>query len=291
MSKNFILSLLFYSSNKGLEVVIEAFPQVILGAFTIQALQLWETLNILSFLVSLFSLVYGLGDFLIIIAEKKEFIYTLWGSLAIVVDSLLRTLFLAYFLSITKAYTFLFVLSYFIILYLTICISKKQMKLKLDDISMTMFSFTCSGAMEDRRLGYKLRSRSKMVFSVLFIFSFAFVIASTHTDSLSHIGLSMNSSDVSLHCCKNICGKEYDNFCLERWKHLPQSQHTNIQIILSVLFGLSILEWILESCTDFMPYTQFYKESESDSDPKGGLISEGILTLVPLTNKGAKYLP
>merc|ERR1712051_212528 len=109
-----------------------------------------------------------------------------------------------------------------------------------------------------------------MVFSVLFIFSFALVIASTHTDSLSHIGLSMNSSNISLSHpdCKDICGKEYDNFCLERWKHLPQTQHRTIQIILSVLFGLSILEWILESCTDFMPYTQFYKESESDSDPK-----------------------
>ena len=225
-------------------------------------------------------------------AFKKKFTDTLWGSLAIVVDSLLRTLFLAYFLSITKAYTFLFVLAYFIILYLTICISKKQMKLGFLEIIWPMFSFTCS-AIDDPfiQFGYKLRFRSKMVFSVLFVLSFAFVIVTTHTDSLSHIGLSMNSSDVSLSQpdCKDICGKEYDNFCLERWKHLPQSQHTNIQIILSVLFGLSILEWILESCTDFMPYNQFYKKS--DSNPKGGLISEGILTLVPLTKKGVKYLP
>merc|ERR1712172_33590 len=129
---------------KAVEVVFEAFPQVILGAFTIQALQLWETLNILSFLVSLFSLVYGLGDFLAVQETKEKFTDTLWGSLAIVVDSLLRTLFLAYFLSITKAYTFLFVLTYFIILYLTICISKKQMKLSMWDIFWPMFSFTCS---------------------------------------------------------------------------------------------------------------------------------------------------
>ena len=286
-----MLSLLFYSSSKGLEVVFEAFPQVILGAFTIQALQLWETLNILSFLVSLFSLIYGLGDYLALIAKKNEFINTLWGSLAIVVDSLLRTLFLAYFLSITKAYTFLFVLAYFIILYLIICISKKQVKLAIKDIIWPMFSLTCS-AIEESELGYKLRSRSKMVFSVLFVLSFALVIVTTHTDSLSHIGFSMNSSEVSMthFDCKDICGKEYDDFCLERWKYSPQTQHTTIQIILSVLFGLSILEWILESCTDFMPYTQFYKESESDSNPKGGLISEGILTLVLLTKKDAKYL-
>ena len=59
-----------------MEVIFEAVPQVILGAFTIQALQLWEPLNILSFLVSLFSSLYGLGDFMAAATAKDEAVAT-----------------------------------------------------------------------------------------------------------------------------------------------------------------------------------------------------------------------
>ena len=132
-----------------------------------------------------------------------------------------------------------------------------------------MFSFPCSGYEPFK--DYKFRSRSKGVFSVLFILSFAFVTVSTNTDTLSDISLSLNSTNISDSDCKDVCTKEHNEFCIERWRYLPAIQHEIIQIVLSVLFGMSILEWILESCYDFMPYTQLYRKNESktDSDSEG----------------------
>ena len=46
------------------------------------------------------------------------------------------------------------------------------------------------------------------------------------------------------------------------WKHLPKNQHLIIQTILCLLCGLSILEWILELLSDFMPYNKLYEGTD-----------------------------
>ena len=87
----------FIFRSKGYEVLFEAFPQVILGAFTIQALQLWEPLNIISFFISLFGLTIGLGDFLALCkvgSHDNELIDSLWGSLSVFIDVVLRCIIL-----------------------------------------------------------------------------------------------------------------------------------------------------------------------------------------------------
>ena len=84
--------------------MFEAFPQFIMGAFTIQALQLWELLNLGSVIISLISLLYSLGDYLAISAQGTDvkFSTTIWGVLAILTD----IVFLAYMFSIIKDKTF-----------------------------------------------------------------------------------------------------------------------------------------------------------------------------------------
>ena len=98
----------FFFSIKVLEVMFEAFPQFIMGAFTIQALQLWELLNLGSVIISLISLLYSLGDYLAISAQGTDvkFSTTIWGVLAILTDIVFRGLFLAYMFSIIKDKTF-----------------------------------------------------------------------------------------------------------------------------------------------------------------------------------------
>ena len=68
---------------------------------------------------------------------------------------------------------------------ITIFISKK--KLEGWDILYTFFSFPC-GAYEDEDLSYNLRSRSKGIFSLIFIFSMGFVVLSTNTDVFNDFG-------------------------------------------------------------------------------------------------------
>ena len=146
----------------------------------------------------------------------------------------------------------------------TIFISKK--KLEGWDILYTFFSFPC-GAYEDEDLSYNLRSRSKGIFSLIFIFSMAFVVLSTNTEVFNDFGFSLkNSTDFKNVTCTNICSNQYDlkeiTFCSEIWKHLPKDQHLIIQTILCLLCGLSILEWILELLFDFMPYKKLYEGTD-----------------------------
>ena len=86
----------------------ESFPQFIISLFMIQALQLSEPLNIFSCSVSFLSVLYGLGDFLAMNANDIEPDYPLsklmFGSLSICIDTTLRSMTLAYWMTISKAY-------------------------------------------------------------------------------------------------------------------------------------------------------------------------------------------
>ena len=264
----------FHFSLKGFELIYEAFPQVIIGAFTMQSLQLWEDLNILSFFISLLSLLYGLGEFLALNAHNLDvdvdFVFTAWGVLAALVDTLLRCLFLSYVLSIAKAYAFLIMFLYVVLMLLTTCCVQKSCAFDIFQFLYTLCSIP-SSAFENPMNDQRLRFRSKVIFNSLIVVSMSFVLVSTNTDHLAGIGYSLNSTslvsnDLVLTDCAYICSNEFDDFCLYRWRYLDQSTHLTIHIVLFFLLGLSILETILETCLDSMPYKQLYKKANSKRD-------------------------
>ena len=158
-------------------------------------------------------------------------------------------------------------LSYLMLMLVQICIFDR---LTGWNFFFTLLSFPCSayeGDYDNKKIFRNRRFISKATFSFLFLSSIAVLVLCTHTENLDGIGFSLqNSSTISNHSitnedCKSICPPiEFDDFCNTRWKYLPQSQHLNILIVLCSLFLLSLLEWILESCYDFMPYRKLYKK-------------------------------
>jgi hypothetical protein len=186
-----------------------------------------------------------------------------WGLLAACIDTVFRGLFLAYMTSIVKAYVFVILFAYWLMIVITICISKRELFLWTPEYFDAWTSFVFS-AYEDSNANYNFRSRSKGTFSFLFVVSLAFVFVSTNTQALSGIGFALKTGQFEMVDCVNICTIKDEDLvqCNEKWKYLPQSQHQLIQIVLCCLFGLSILEWLLESRFDFMPYPKFYKGTE-----------------------------
>ena len=88
-------------------MAFESYPQLIVGLFIWQGLQIQETLNYVSISVSAISAVYGFGDLLAFHVYDDEarapLSWTFIGMLATAVDTLLRAIFMAYTLSIYKA--------------------------------------------------------------------------------------------------------------------------------------------------------------------------------------------
>ena len=57
--------ILYYFRMKSFEMAFESYPQLIMGLFIWQGLQIKETLNIVSISVSAASAIYGFGDILV----------------------------------------------------------------------------------------------------------------------------------------------------------------------------------------------------------------------------------
>ena len=89
-------------------MAFESYPQVIVGLFIWQGLQIQETLNYVSISVSAISAVYGFGDLLAFHVNMRiaraPLSWTVLGMLATAVDTLLRAIFMAYTFSIYKAF-------------------------------------------------------------------------------------------------------------------------------------------------------------------------------------------
>ena len=88
-------------------MAFESYPQLIVGLFIWQGLQIQEPLNYISISISAVSAVYGFGDLLAFHVNNDEarapLSWTILGMLATAVDTLLRAIFMAYTLSIYKA--------------------------------------------------------------------------------------------------------------------------------------------------------------------------------------------
>ena len=96
----FLKTLLFRI--KGFEMILESYPQLIVNIFIMQALQLQEWLNITSCAISAFSVLYGFSDFIALFAfngDGHPFQMVLWGILAIVIDTFLRAISMAYLMT------------------------------------------------------------------------------------------------------------------------------------------------------------------------------------------------
>jgi len=115
---------------KGMEMLLESFPQFILSLFMMQALQLTETLNIVSCSVSGVSVLYGLGDFLAMDKSETQgnypFSMTVWGTLSTIIDTLFRSFLLAYWMTISKTYVIIVPFVYCIIMGLVTFIKAKK---------------------------------------------------------------------------------------------------------------------------------------------------------------------
>ena len=135
-------------------MAFESYPQLIIGLFIWQGLQIKEILNFVSISVSAASAVYGMGDLLAFHVHFEEtkrntgfgncrtpFLLTIYGMLATGVDTLLRAFFMAYSFSIVKAWGLLILPIYFGIMSIAICVKKKKLSINKFDLSGIIMSF------------------------------------------------------------------------------------------------------------------------------------------------------
>ena len=160
------------------EMILESFPQWIINMFIIQGLAIREPLNLTSTCISAFSVIYGLAESLAFKANDSNpdypFSKTLWGIATIMVDAMLRGIFLAYAMTIIKLLVILIPIVYAIFMMITILIIKRkdtyEPLLSFDDVYGTLFSFV-SSAHEDFRVKYTFRLMSKCIFTSIIVVS------------------------------------------------------------------------------------------------------------------------
>ena len=138
-------------------MVFGSFPNLILGIFILQGLQIQETLNIVSTVLSFISVIFAFGHFIAFkVNEESPFSKTIWAMAATTVDTSLRTLFIAYMLSIVKVYTLIIPVGYFLLMLIAICMKKKKCSLTWMDFYNAALSFPIS-TLEHDDLKFNLR--------------------------------------------------------------------------------------------------------------------------------------
>jgi len=215
-----------------------------------QCLQMNEAGIIISFFLSLTSLLYGGGCLPALLYHEQEVegLKAFWALFINSIDTLLRCLFMAYVMSIFKEYAgIIILLTYFIGVASSICIERKSWSFtdSGSDFLTTLHSFPCSAYKIDNA---KIRSKSKIVFGIIFVISMTFVCISTNTDTLKSSGYALQQfeNDTNIDCI-NICEVENSTlgYCNDRWKHLSQNSHLKIQIVLWSLLVLSSLDMFI----------------------------------------------
>ena len=279
-------------------MVLESFPQWILNLFIIQGLQVYETLNIVSTCISAFSVVYGLGEFVVFNANGSPaypFSKTLWGMLTIVVDAILRGIFLAYIMTILKVLVLLIPTFFLIVSLITILILNRKEShkttLSFDEAGGIVFSFVCS-AYEDKNLKYTFRLISKCIFSGIIIVT-AIILGITHSSHLFYN--SEAPSNFSPSNCTNICQpnnqtesetqewKEMIDYCDNLWKTVSPETHIAIWSVIGLLLLLSVVEGILEQFYPWMPYQVSSEPVVVEVQVKNQLLKKPVSQKLKLT--------
>ena len=158
-------------------MLLESYPQWIINMFIIQGLAIREPLNLTSTCISACSVIYGLAESLAFVAndEKPDYPFskTLWGIATIMVDAMLRGIFLAYAMTIIKLLVILIPTVYAILMMITILIINCKDKtdktlLSVYDVKGILFSFI-SSANEFQIVKYTFRLRSKCIFFAIIV--------------------------------------------------------------------------------------------------------------------------
>ena len=160
-----------------------------------QSLQIGKVGYVISFFLSLVSLLYGGGSLpaLLFHEEKNSFLNTISRLIMNLIDTSLRCLFMAYMLTIVKEFALAILLAYFCLVALSICIYKRETIIRSDEFLATLQSFPCS-PYEMSNVSSCLRSRSKVTFGFLFVTSMTLVSVITNTEYLESFDYSLKNS-------------------------------------------------------------------------------------------------
>ena len=259
-------------------MAFESFPQLILGIFIIIGLQINNSLNFVSCGISALSVVYGFAEIVVLSSHGEmtfPFKLTVLGMLSTALDSLLRAFFMAYILSIIKAYALIIPLTY--VVFLFIWLKVKEPCTYLRDFLTGLMSFG-SSAVKSPFNEIRFRLLSKVVFGVIFIPTICLVtyletasIQNSDFDNL-HYNTTMSNitqiGDLNFNetlaltpeKCKNLCleDDETKDYCENLWKEMEFENHLKIVITLAVLFILSSIEGLLDGCFSKTPYNMLH---------------------------------
>ena len=269
----------------------ESYPQLILGTFIVIGLQINNPLNYVSTTVSAVSVVYGFGELVVLLSHEKlvlPFKLTVLGMLSTALDSLLRAFFMAYILSIVKAYALIIPPIYFTVLF--IWAKSKDSTFYSDDFLAGLMSFGSSAIRtnmyfkdfrdgEDRRKdGNRYRLPSKVTFGMIFVPTLVLVtyletaaIQNTGIDNLNKNTTISNITQIddlnfnetlalTPERCETLClvDDKTKDYCASLWKEMEFENHLKIVITLSILFILSTIEGLLDGCFSWTPYNMLH---------------------------------
>ena len=268
---------------KSFEVMFESYPQLILNIFIMLDLQIYNRpLNLASAAISLLSIAYGISDVITFndynltnedLKDSKyieaPYIKFIWALLAVTLDTIFRTLFIAYLIYLFRFYMFLFPLVYILAMFNCICITKKQCNGKKkcmifsDDFLGILYSFITSLYEDEENVNYSFRFFSKIVINTLALISFICIAIFYHQYHLNNLMFEIEfiKDTFTQHkdekCLDNCNIENLSNYC-----DLPMPVHNFISVILWILCIFSTIEGILELFCNCMPYRRFYQKSD-----------------------------
>jgi len=266
-------------TSKSVEMSFESFPQLILGIFIIIGLQINNSLNFVSCGISALSVVYGFGEIVVLIIynfKTAPFKLTVVGMLSTVLDSLLRAFFMAYILSIIKAYALIIPPTY--VVFLFIWLKVKEPSLDAVYYLTGLMSFGSSALKVHGNYQISFRLPSKVVFGIIFVPTL-FLVTYLETASLQNTAidnLNYNTTESNItqiadlnfnqtlaltpDTCENLCSEddETKDYCANLWKEMEFENHLKIVITLSVLFIFSSIEGLLDGCFSWTPYNMLH---------------------------------
>ena len=202
-----------------------------------------------------------------------DFSMTVYATLSIVIDTMLRSFTLAYWLTISKAYVIIVPFVYFILMSIVLLFKRKH-KWIGEVLFFSVLSLGCS-AYEYAYCTIKMRPVSKGIFSAIFIaFAIFYGISAAPktfntNDDIAVVNNSLSNYTFEPSQCSNFCQgnksdaeqEAFEGFCNNLWENInPDSfVHETISIVIGILFVLSILEGILEYFCKWMPYRKLYE--------------------------------
>ena len=153
------------------------------------------------------------------------------------------------------------------------------MNLTKQVLFFSVLTLGCS-AYEYGQCKIKMRPVSKGIFSAIFIaFAIFYGISAAPktfntNDDIAVVNNSLSNYNFEPPQCSNFCQgnksdaeqEAFEGFCNNLWENInPDSFiHETICIVIGILFVLTILEGILESCCKWMPYRKLYEGTTNE---------------------------